>query len=101
MRPSKAETRLRFSRLRTTPARKPRTECCCHPVAFINASMLAPVGARSNSTALDCLVPERSDFCSCVLSDLRVFDRLFDFAAARLRFLEALTIGISLGLQRP
>src|SRR6202011_5784836 len=29
-------------RLRTTPARKPRTECCCQPVAFIIASIVAP-----------------------------------------------------------
>ena len=30
--------------LRTTPARKPRTECCCHPVAFIIAAMVVPSG---------------------------------------------------------
>ena len=28
---------MSFRRLRTTPARKPRTECCCQPVAFIIA----------------------------------------------------------------
>jgi hypothetical protein len=33
--------------LRTTPARKPRTECCCQSVAFIIASIVAPLGDRS------------------------------------------------------
>ena len=26
--------------LRTTPAKKPRTECCCHPVAFMIATVV-------------------------------------------------------------
>jgi hypothetical protein len=33
-----------FSFLRTTPARKPRTECCCQPVSFIIAAIVIPVG---------------------------------------------------------
>jgi hypothetical protein len=38
----------------TTPAKKPRTECCCQPVAFITAAMVVPVGERSNSTTRAC-----------------------------------------------
>src|SRR5258707_6393862 len=54
-----SETRLRPSFLRTTPARKPRTECCCHSVAAIIAAIVAPAGARSMATIWACLVPGR------------------------------------------
>src|SRR6185436_14985558 len=47
------------SLLRTTPARKPRTECCCQPVAAMMAATVAP--ARSRSIVMTCafLVPVR------------------------------------------
>src|SRR5882672_1455578 len=45
-------------RLRTTPARKPRTECCCQPVAFIIASIVAPAGDFSIAITLSCLEPD-------------------------------------------
>jgi len=32
----------------STPARKPRTECCCHLVAVMIAAIVAPAGARSD-----------------------------------------------------
>src|SRR6266550_3321857 len=44
-------------RLRTTPARNPRTECCCQPVAFIIAAIVAPAGDCSSAMTWDCLVP--------------------------------------------
>src|SRR5262245_31353061 len=44
-------------RLRTTPARKPRTECCCQPVALIIAAIVAPAGDCSIAMTRDCLVP--------------------------------------------
>src|SRR5258706_10735159 len=40
-----------------TPARKPRTECCCHSVAAIIAAIVAPAGVRSRATIWACLVP--------------------------------------------
>ena len=43
--------------MRTTPARKPRTECCCQPVAFIIAAIVAPAGDCSIAMTWDCLVP--------------------------------------------
>src|ERR1700716_3193913 len=52
-----SETRLRPSFLRTTPARKPRTECCCHSVAVMIAAIVAPAGVRSRMRA--CLVSGR------------------------------------------
>src|SRR5215208_2404608 len=51
------ESRFNFSFLRTTPARKPRTECCCQPVAFIIAAMVAPSGDRSMVITRDCFEP--------------------------------------------
>src|SRR4030088_3036397 len=45
-----SETKLRPSFLRTTPARKPRTECCCQSVAVIIAAIVAPAGDRSIAT---------------------------------------------------
>src|SRR5215813_8253669 len=41
-------------RLRTTPARNPRTECCCQPVAFIIASIDAPAGDFSIAITQAC-----------------------------------------------
>src|SRR5262245_44394287 len=44
-----------WRRLRTTPARKPRTECCCQPVAFVIASIVAPAGDFSIAMTQACL----------------------------------------------
>src|SRR6516162_3913975 len=54
-----SDTRLKPSFLRMTPARKPRTECCCQPVAVMMAAIVVP--ARSCSIATTCafLVPAR------------------------------------------
>src|SRR5438552_7668801 len=54
-----SETRLRPSFLRTTPARKPRTECCCHSVAAMIAAIVAPAGVRSIARMRACLVSGR------------------------------------------
>src|SRR5215467_539903 len=45
--------------LRTTPAKKPRTECCCHPVAFMIAAIVVPLGCLSSPRTDSCLVPPR------------------------------------------
>src|SRR5258708_7643396 len=55
----RSETRLRPSFFRTTPARKPRTECCCHSVAAMIAAIVAPVGVRSIARMRACLVSGR------------------------------------------
>src|SRR6202011_1036410 len=54
-----SETRLRPSFLRTTPARKPRTECCCHSVAVMIAAIVAPAGIRNIARMRACLVSDR------------------------------------------
>src|SRR6202035_4661072 len=41
--------------LRTTPARKPRTECACQPVASMMAVMVAPFGRLNSASTTACL----------------------------------------------
>src|SRR5207245_4244973 len=48
---------LSLRRLHTTPARKPRTECCCQPVACIMAAIVAPAGDCSMAMTRDCFEP--------------------------------------------
>src|SRR5258705_2272985 len=55
-----SETRLSPSFLRTTPARKPRTECCCHSVTVMIAAIVAPAGVRSIAMMRACLVSDRA-----------------------------------------
>src|SRR4030088_2667974 len=55
-----SETRLSPSFLRTTPARKPRTECCCQSVAVMIAAIVVPAGIRSIATMRACLVSGRA-----------------------------------------
>src|ERR1700676_2004848 len=54
-----SETKLRPSFLRTTPARKPRTECCCQSVAVMIAAIVVPAGIRSITRMRACLVSGR------------------------------------------
>ena len=41
------------------PARKPRTECCCHSVTVMIAAIVTPAGARNIARIRACLVSER------------------------------------------
>src|SRR5258705_10834106 len=50
--------RLRSSFFFTTPARKPRTECCCQSVAFMIALMVVPFGSYSIFSTADRLDDE-------------------------------------------
>src|SRR6185369_13885395 len=45
--------------LRTTPAKKPRTECCCHPVTFMIAAIVVPLACLSRPRTVSCLVRPR------------------------------------------
>src|SRR3979490_1754504 len=53
-----SEMRLRPSFFLTTPAKKPRTECCCQSVAFMIAAIVVPLGSCSNFSTADCLEGE-------------------------------------------
>src|SRR5260370_20660911 len=57
------EPSLSLRRLRTTSARKPRTECCCQPVACIMAAIVAPAGDCSMAMTRDCFEPSSA----CIL----------------------------------
>src|SRR5438309_8837862 len=54
-----SDVNVKPSLLRTTPAKKPRTECCCHPVAFMMAAIVVPWGCLSRASTASCLVPPR------------------------------------------
>src|SRR5467141_1783583 len=89
-----SETRLSPSFLRTTPARKPRTECCCQSVAVMIAAIVAPVGIRSIAMMRACLVLGRT----ADLDDAGA-DRLRDGALAVFRAVERVAaFGLVLGL---
>src|SRR4051812_12866580 len=53
-----SETRLSLSFFLTTPAKKPRTECCCQSVAFMMAATVVPLGSPSIFSTADCLEDE-------------------------------------------
>src|SRR6266849_7972790 len=53
-----SDVSVKPSFLRTTPAKKPRTECCCQPVAFMIAAIVVPFGSYSIFSTADCLDDE-------------------------------------------
>jgi hypothetical protein len=59
-----------LNRLRTTPARKPRTECGCQLVAFIIAATVAPAGDCSIAITRDCF-ELASAFADLILPTVR------------------------------
>src|SRR6516164_8889287 len=56
------------------PARKPRTECCCHAVAFTMASMVVPAGLCSIARTFACLLPGRAELEAFNPADFADFD---------------------------
>src|SRR5258706_6206067 len=84
-----SETRLSPSFLRTTPARKPRTECCCHSVAVMIAAIVTPAGVRSIARMRACLVSGRVAIFGDECADpVPRFDLLVVPAAERLEALD-------------
>src|SRR5882757_7148868 len=57
--PAFSDISVKPSFLRTTPAKKPRTEWCCQPVAFMMAAIVVPLGCLSRTRTASCLVPLR------------------------------------------
>src|SRR6266404_2001406 len=87
-------TRLRPSFFRTTPARKPRTECCCHLVAVTREAIVAPAGVCSIAMMRSCFVPGRATgFDDAGAGRLRELD-LLDFREAEW----VAALGFDLGL---
>src|SRR6516164_10668818 len=54
-----SEVSVNPSFLRTTPAKKPRTECSCQPVTFMMAVIVAPLACPSKPRTASCLVSPR------------------------------------------
>src|SRR5712671_4114814 len=52
--PTLSDTRFSLSFFLTTPAKKPRTECCCQTVAFMIAAIVVPFGCRSSRRTVSC-----------------------------------------------
>src|SRR5215475_6072004 len=74
-------------RLRTTPARKPRTECCCQPVTSIIEAIVAPAGDCSIAITRECfefgsieLLP-RADCCDDFEANTGATEATDDFFA--------------------
>src|SRR5436305_15344917 len=55
-----SDVSVKPSFLRTTPAKKPRTECCCHPVAFMIAAIVVPLGSCSIFRTVACFDEPRA-----------------------------------------
>src|SRR5882672_485659 len=53
--PTFSDTRFSLSFFLITPARKPRTECCCQSVAFMIAAIVLPFASRSIASTASCL----------------------------------------------
>src|SRR5207302_6419687 len=74
-----SDTRLSLSFFLTTPAKKPRTECCCQSVAFMIAAIVAPLGSRSIASTLSCLDDEDAgDFDDAACEGALVAAAAFD-----------------------
>src|ERR1700682_5012548 len=56
--PTFSDTRFSLSFFFTTPAKKPRTECCCQSVTFMIAAIVVPFGCRSIESTASCLEDE-------------------------------------------
>src|SRR5689334_18808404 len=54
-----ADSSVRPSFLRTTPAKQPRTECCCQPVALVMTAIDMPSGRRKRSRTFCCFESAR------------------------------------------
>src|SRR5215471_13132090 len=77
----------------TTPVRKPRTECGCHPVVFEIAARVVPRLARSRPSTRSCLVAPPA-FCEACDAFVLIFDRFADFERERV-FALAFVMGTS------
>ncbi len=75
-----SDTRLSFSFFLITPAKNPRTECCCQSVNFMIASIVVPLGWRSSPSTVSCLeewaaafaAVEAAAFVGTALADLPI-----------------------------
>src|SRR5438105_13262753 len=68
--------------LRTTPAKNPRTECCCQPVHCMMLAIVAPLGRLSSPSTRACLECARAATLQRALFDRTLpTDRFFVLCA--------------------
>src|ERR1700694_3949704 len=83
-----SEASVKPSFFLTTPAKKPRTECCCQSVAFMMAAMVVPFCRRSSARTACCFEGEGkgdvadADFIAATPDAASDFDRLGPLALA-------------------
>src|ERR1700686_818599 len=69
---------MRTSFFLTTPAKKPRTECCCQSVAFMIAAIVLPFASRSIASTASCLEEEGAAAFGDAGFDGTAFDEAVD-----------------------
>src|SRR6478609_6509555 len=89
--PTFSESSLSLSFRLTTPARKPRTECGCQPVAAMMAAIVVPLAWRSIASTVSCFEVEPLAGCA-----ERAFDAGFGFGLAAVILVERATLGARL-----
>src|ERR1700723_2725061 len=73
-----SETRFSLSFFLITPARKPRTECCCQSVAFMIAAIVVPFASRSIASTASCLEEDGAAAFGDAGFDVTVLDEAVD-----------------------
>src|ERR1700733_7669348 len=104
--PTFSDTRFSLSFFLTTPAKKPRTECCCQSVAFMIAAIVAPFGCRNIPNTLSCLDEAANfvagvDFSDVGFGSAATFESVARFFAGlffEVAVLRADLAGVDLGL---
>jgi hypothetical protein len=87
--PTFSDTRFSLSFFLTTPAKKPRTECCCQSVAFVIAAIVVPFGCRNIPSTVSCL-DEAVNFVAGVGFGDEGFAKAATFELAEARFFTGL-----------
>src|ERR1700733_8303778 len=82
--PTFSDTRFSVSFFLTTPARKPRTECCCQSVAFMIAAIVVPFASRSIASTVSCLEVDGAAAFGDADFDVTALDEATDFDRAAL-----------------
>src|ERR1700746_2993783 len=89
--PTFSESSFSLSFFLTTPAKKPRTECACQPVASIMSAIVVPLARCSKDSTVFCF--EREPLAGC--SEM-AFDAAFSFDLRAVVLVERAALGARL-----
>src|SRR5712671_3269213 len=87
--PTFSDTRFSLSFFLITPAKKPRTECCCQSVAFMIAAIVVPFGCCNMPSTVSCLEEAANFLAGAGFSDVG-FARAAAVELAEARFFTGL-----------